>query len=323
MVKAVRIHEPGDASKMQYEEVNLGAPASGEVRIKHTRIGLNYIDTYHRTGLYPLPYPSVLGMEAAGIVTEVGADVEELKVGDRVAYGAGPIGSYCEERNIPWDKVVKLPDSIDDETAAAMMLQGMTVEYLVRRTFSVKPGDTVLFHAAAGGVGLMACQWLKQIGATVIGTVGSDEKGELAKKYGADHIINYSKDEVAPIVRDITNGEGVPVVYDGVGASTFQSSLDSLAVRGMFVSYGSASGPVPPIDPGVLTQKGSLFFTRPSLMAYVAKRSELVESTNAVFDAIQRGLTVNINQHYALEDIQQAHIDLEARKTTGSTVIIP
>ncbi|MTI08222.1 quinone oxidoreductase family protein, partial [Curvivirga aplysinae] len=316
MVKAVRIHEAGGPEVMKYEDVDIGDPATGEIKIKNSFIGLNYIDTYHRSGLYPVPLPATLGLEGAGVITAVGDGVTEFEVGDRVCYGAGPLGAYAEERLIPWDRVVKLPDSISEETAAAMMLQGMTVEYLIRRTYRVKEGDTVLFHAAAGGVGLLACQWLKQLGATVIGTVGSEAKAELAKAHGADHIIYYNEENVATKVKEITDGKGVPVVYDGVGASTFESSLDSLSPRGMMVSYGNASGPVPPFDVGILAAKGSLFFTRPSLMTYVASRADLVTSTNALFEAIQKGLEVNVMQNYALSDIQQAHIDLESRKTT-------
>ncbi len=323
MVKAVRIYETGGPEVMRYEDVEIGDPSSGEIKIKNSFVGLNFIDTYHRTGLYPIPLPNVLGLEGAGIVTAVGEGVTEFKEGDRVAYGAGPLGSYAEERIIPWHRVVKLPDTIEEETAAAMMLQGMTVEYLIRRLYEVKKGDTVLMHAAAGGVGLLACQWLKQLGATVIGTVGSEEKAELAKAHGCDHIIYYNHEDVAKKVRDITDGKGVPVVYDGVGAATFEGSLDSLAPRGVMASYGNASGPVPPFDLSLLSAKGSLFITRPTVLTYVASREDLVTSTNSLFEAINKGLKVNVNQKYALSDVQQAHIDLEARKTTGSTVLIP
>lgn len=323
MVKAVRIHETGGPEVMRYEDVDIGDPATGEIKIKNSFIGLNYIDTYHRSGLYPVPLPATLGLEGAGIVIAVGEGVTEFSEGDRVAYGAGPLGGYAEERLIPWHRAVKLPDSISEETAAAMMLQGMTTEYLLRRTYEVKSGDTVLFHAAAGGVGLVACQWLKQLGATVIGTVGSEEKGELAKAHGCDHIIYYNHEDVAAKVRDITNGEGVPVVYDGVGKSTYEASLNSLAPRGVFASYGNASGSIESISPGDLAAKGSLFFTRPSLMNYVASREDLVTSSNALFGAIEKGLEIKVNQRYTLSDIQQAHIDLEGRKTTGSTLIIP
>lgn len=323
MVKAVRIHETGDANVMRYEDVDIGDPATGEIKIKNSFIGLNFIDTYHRSGLYPVPLPAALGLEGAGIVIAVGEGVTEFSEGDRVGYGAGPLGGYAEERLIPWHRAVKLPDAISEETAAAMMLQGMTTEYLIRRTYEVKPGDTVLFHAAAGGVGLVACQWLKQLGATVIGTVGSEEKGELAKAHGCDHIIYYNHEDVAAKVKDITNGAGVPVVYDGVGKSTYEASLNSLAPRGVFASYGNASGSIESISPGDLASKGSLFFTRPSLMNYVASREDLVSSTNALFGAIENGLEIKVNQRYALSDIQQAHRDLEGRKTTGSTLIIP
>lgn len=323
MVKAVRIHETGGPDVMRYEDVDIGDPGAGEIKIRNSFIGLNYIDTYHRSGLYPVPLPATLGLEGAGIVIAVGEDVSEFREGDRVAYGAGPLGGYAEERLIPWHRAVKIPDAITEETAAAMMLQGMTTEYLLRRTYKVKAGDTVLFHAAAGGVGLVACQWLKQLGATVIGTVGSEEKAEIAKAHGCDHIIYYNHEDVAAKVRDITNGEGVPVVYDGVGKSTYEASLNSLAPRGVFASYGNASGSIDSISPGDLAAKGSLFFTRPSLMNYVASREDLLTSTNALFSAIEKGLEIKVNQRYTLSDIQQAHIDLEGRKTTGSTLIIP
>lgn len=321
--KAIRIHEHGGPEVMKYEEVSVGDPGPGEVRLRQSAVGLNFIDVYHRTGLYPLELPSTLGLEAAGTIDAVGEGVTAFKPGDRVAYGAGPIGSYTDLRNIPAGRVVALPDSISDRQAAAMMLQGMTVEYLIRRTYEVKPGDTVLFHAAAGGVGLIACQWLKQLGATVIGTVGSEEKAELAKSQGCDHIILYKQEDIAARVRDITDGKGVPVVYDSVGKDTFEASLDSLAPRGFLVSFGNASGPVPPFNPGILAQKGSLYFTRPTLMTYVANDQDLANSAKSLFDAVSKGLTISVNQTYALSEAQQAHRDLESRKTTGSTVLIP
>lgn len=320
---AIRIHEHGGPNVMKVEQISVGDPGPGEVRIRQTAIGLNFIDVYHRTGLYPLELPVTLGMEAAGVIDAVGEGVTQFKPGDRVAYGAGPIGSYTDLRIIPAGRVVPLPDSISDNQAAGMMLQGMTVEYLIRRTYPVKKGDTVLFHAAAGGVGLIACQWLKQIGATVIGTVGSEEKAEQAKAQGCDHTILYKSEDIAERVREITNGKGVPVVYDSVGKDTFEASLDSLAPRGMLVSFGNASGPVPPFNPGILAQKGSLYFTRPSLMTYVADDRELADSAAALFDAVSKGLSVSVNQTYPLAEAKQAHIDLEARKTTGSTVLIP
>jgi NADPH2:quinone reductase len=322
MAKAVRVHEVGGPDVMVYEDVTVGDPGEGEVRLKQDFVGLNYIDTYHRTGAYPMPTPFTIGLEAAGTVDAVGAGVDAFKPGDRVAYAAPPIGAYASERLIPWHRLIKLPDSISTEMASGMMLQGMTVEYLLRRTYPVKKGDTVLFQAAAGGVGLIACQWLKQIGATVIGTVGSEEKAEQAKAHGCDHIIYYNKEDVAKKVRDITDGAGVPVVYDGVGKSTVDGSLDSLKPRGLFVSFGAASGPIENFNLGTLSAKGSLYMTRPTLMTYTASREDLVESATALFDAIGKGLKIEINQRYALSDAVQAHKDLEARKTTGSTIFV-
>jgi NADPH2:quinone reductase len=308
---------------MRWEEVDVGAPGPGQVRLKQTAVGLNYIDCYHRSGLYPLEMPSGIGMEAAGIVEAVGDGVSDLAVGDRVAYAGPPPGSYAQERNMAAGTVVKLPDSIDDETAAAMMLQGMTSQYLIRTTHRVQAGETVLFHAAAGGVGLIACQWLKQLGATVIGTVGSDEKAELAKAHGCDHTIVYTRENFVDRVKEITDGAGVPVVYDSVGADTYPGSLDCLAPLGLFVSFGNASGPITNFDPGLLAAKGSLFFTRPTLMTYTAKREDLVASANDLFDAVAKGVKIEIHQRYALKDAAQAHQDLEARKTTGSTIFLP
>jgi NADPH:quinone reductase len=322
MAKAVRVHGVGGPEVMAYEDVTVGDPGAGEVRLKQDFVGLNYIDTYHRTGAYPMPTPFTIGLEAAGIVDAVGDGVDAFKPGDRVAYAAPPIGAYASERLIPWHRLINLPDSISTEKAAGMMLQGMTVEYLLRRTYPVKKGDTVLFQAAAGGVGLIACQWLKQIGATVIGTVGSEEKAEQAKAHGCDHIIYYNKEDVAKKVREITDGAGVPVVYDGVGKSTLDGSLDSLKPRGLFVSFGAASGPIENFNLGVLSAKGSLFMTRPTLMTYTASREDLVESATALFDAVGKGLKIEINQRYALADAVQAHKDLEARKTTGSTIFV-
>lgn len=323
MAMAIRIHEHGGPDKMQWEEVAVGEPGPGEVKLTQTVVGLNYIDVYHRTGLYPMELPGAIGLEGAATVAAAGEGVTEFKPGDRVAYAAPPVGAYATERIMPWHRLVKLPDSISDEMAGAMMLQGMTVEYLIRRTYPVKAGDTVLFHAAAGGVGLIACQWLKQIGATVIGTVGSEEKAELAKAHGCDHAILYNTEDVAKRVHDLTDGKGVPVVYDAVGKDTLDASLDSLATRGLFVSFGNASGPIENFNLGVLAQKGSLFVTRPTLMTYTAERAELVESANALFAAVDNGLKIEINQRYALKDAAQAHTDLEARKTTGSTILLP
>ena len=323
MTHAIVIHKQGGPEEMRWEEVDVGAPAPGQVRLKQTAVGLNYIDCYHRSGLYPLEMPSGIGMEAAGIVEAVGDGVSDLAVGDRVAYAGPPPGSYAQERNITAGTLVKLPDSIDDETAAAMMLQGMTAQYLIRTTHRVQAGETVLFHAAAGGVGLIACQWLKQLGATVIGTVGSDEKAELAKAHGCDHTIVYTRENFVDRVKEITDGAGVPVVYDSVGADTYPGSLDCLAPLGLFVSFGNASGPITNFDPGLLAAKGSLFFTRPTLMTYTAKREDLVASANDLFDAVTKGVKIEIHQRYALKDAAQAHHDLEARKTTGSTIFLP
>jgi NADPH2:quinone reductase len=323
MAMAIRIHEHGGPEKMQWEEVAVADPGPGEVKLTQSVVGLNYIDVYHRTGLYPMELPGAIGLEGAGTVSAVGEGVTEFKEGDRVAYAAPPVGAYASERIIPWHRLVKIPDSISDETAGAMMLQGMTAEYLIRRTFPVQAGQTVLFHAAAGGVGLIVCQWLKQIGATVIGTVGSEEKAALAKAHGCDHTILYKTEDVAKRVHDLTDGKGVPVVYDAVGKDTLDGSLDSLAPRGMFVSFGNASGPIENFNLAVLAQKGSLYLTRPTLMTYTAERADLVESANALFAAVDKGLKIEVNQRYALKDAAQAHRDLEGRKTTGSTILIP
>ena len=322
MTKAVRIHEAGGPENMVFEEVSVAAPGPGEILIRQEFCGLNFIDVYHRSGLYPMPLPNAIGMEASGVVTGVGEGVTEFSEGDRVAYAAPPVGSYATERVMPWHRVVKLPDFISTESAAAMMLQGMTVEYLIRRTYEVQPGDTVLFQAAAGGVGLVACQWLKQLGATVIGTVGSEAKAELAKEAGCDHVILYNEEDVATKVREITEGAGVPVVHDGVGASTVDGSLDSLKPRGLFVTFGNASGPIQNFNLATLSAKGSLYMTRPTLMTYTASREDMVASSSALFEAVGNGLTFHINQRYALADAAQAHRDLEARKTTGSTILV-
>lgn len=324
MPHAIRIHQTGGPEVLCWEAVDLPAPAPGEATVRHHAVGLNYIDTYHRTGLYPLPLPSGIGLEGAGVVEAVGEGVTEVKVGDRVAYAGGPIGAYAEVRNIPAHRLLILPDSIGFDTGAAMMLQGLTAAYLLRKTYRVQPGDAVLIHAAAGGVGLIACQWAKALGATVIGTVGSPAKAELARAHGCDHVINYASENFTQRVRDITNGEGVAVVYDGVGKDTFTGSLDSLRPMGMMVSYGNASGPVPPVDLILLSQKGSLFITRPTLMTYTAKRADLLELGRELFDRVASGqLRIEVNQRYALRDAAQAHRDLEARKTTGSTILLP
>ena len=325
MTHAIVIHEHGDPDVLHWEPVEVGEPGPHDVRIRHGAVGLNYIDVYHRTGLYPVPsLPCTIGMEGAGIVEAVGEEVTTLKVGERIAYASPPVGSYSEVRLMPANRVVPLPDDIDDPQAAAMMLQGMTVEYLIRRLYPVQPGQTVLFHAAAGGVGQIACQWLKALGARVIGTVGSDAKAELARARGCDYTINYKTEDFVARVRDITDGKGVPVVYDGVGAATVMGSLDCLQARGTLALFGNASGPVTNFDTGLLAQKGSLFLTRPTLMAYTATRHELLESAGALFEAILRGdIVVDIAQTYPLKEAAQAHRDLEARMTTGSTILLP
>lgn len=324
MTKAIRIHKTGGPDVLQWDDVDVPAPKEGEARIKHTAIGLNYIDTYHRSGLYPLPLPTVIGSEGAGVVEAVGPGVTDLKAGDRVAYGNAPIGSYAESRLIPAGRLVKLPAGISDQQAASMMLKGMTSQYLIRRTYVVKKGDTILVHAAAGGVGLIICQWAKHLGATVIGTVGSAEKAKLAAAHGADHTILYRDTDFVAKVKEITKGAGVPVVYDGVGKDTFMPSLDCLSPRGLMASFGNASGAVPPINIGVLAAKGSLYVTRPTLATHVASRADLLATANDLFDVVSKGIVkIEVNQTYALKDAQTAHIDLEARKTTGSTVLIP
>ncbi|MEI2782790.1 MAG: quinone oxidoreductase [Candidatus Competibacter sp.] len=325
MPKAIRIHEYGGPEVLRWEEVEVGDPGPGQLRVRHAAVGLNYIDVYHRTGLYPLPsLPWTLGMEGAGKVEAVGEGVTEFKVGDRVAYASPPVGAYAEVRLMPADRVVALPDAIDDQTAAAMMLQGMTAQYLLRRTYRVQPGDTILLHAAAGGVGLIASQWARHLGATVIGTVGSDEKAELARAHGCHHVIVYSRENFTQRVREITDGQGVAAVYDSVGQATFMNSLDCLRRLGMMVSFGNASGPVPPFDPGILAAKGSLFLTRPSLMAYTAERADLLASAADLFEVVASGaVKIEVHQTYPLAETAQAHRDLEARKTTGSTVLLP
>ncbi len=325
MTHAIRIHQPGGPEALVWEEVEVGAPGPGEVRLAQTAVGLNYIDVYHRSGLYPVPaLPTAIGMEAAATVEAVGDGVTELAPGDRVAYASGPVGAYAEARIMPAGRVVKLPEAISDHQAAAMMLQGMTVRYLIRRTYRVAAGETVLFHAAAGGVGLIACQWLKHLGATVIGTVGSEDKAVLARAHGCDHTINYRSEAFSERVRELTDGAGVPVVYDSVGKDTFEGSLDCLAPMGMMVSFGNASGPVPAFDPGILSAKGSLFLTRPSLIHYTAKREDLVASAEDLFEMVGSGaVKIEVNQTYPLAEAAQAHRDLEARKTTGSTIMLP
>lgn len=324
MTKAVRIHQTGGPEALVYEDVEVGDPGEGQARIRHTAIGLNFIDTYHRSGLYPLPLPTGIGSEAAGVVEAVGPGVDYLKAGDRVAYAGGTPGSYAEARLMPADRLVKIPDGISDEQAAGMMLKGMTAQYLIRRTFRVQAGQTVLFHAAAGGVGLIAGQWLKALGCTTIGTVGSDEKAALAKAHGYDHTIVYTRENFTERVLEITGGAKLPVVFDSVGKDTFMGSLDCLQPLGMLVVFGNGSGPVPAFNLGLLAQKGSLYVTRPTLVSYTASRADLVACANELFDVVKSGkVRIEINQRYALKDAQQAHRDLEGRKTTGSTVLLP
>lgn len=322
MPHAIRMHKTGGPEVLKFEEVPLQSPKAGQIRIQQTAIGLNFIDTYHRSGLYPMDLPATIGMEAAGVVDAVGRGVKGLKEGDRVAYCTIP-GSYTDIRVVPANRVVKLPSWISDQQAAAMMLKGLTAEYLIRRTYRVKKGETVVFHAAAGGVGLIACQWLKQLGVKVIGTVGSDAKAKLAKRHGCTYPVLYKKENLVKRVEKITRGKGVPVVYDSVGASTFDSSLDCLSPRGMLVSFGNASGPVPPFNTGILGQKGSLYFTRPTLMTYVADDDDLQKSARALFRAVKNGLKIRVDQTFKLKDTAKAHRALEGRKTTGSTILIP
>ena len=323
-MKAIRIAETGGPEVMKLVDTELGAPGPGQVRVRQTAVGLNYIDTYHRSGLYPLQFPSGLGLEAAGVVEEVGEGVSSLKVGDRIAYGTGPIGAYAEMRNLPANRLVKLPSSISDETAAGMMLKGMTARYLLRATYVVKPGDTILLHAAAGGVGLIMSQWAKALGATVIGTVGSDAKADVARAHGCDHVINYATEDTVKRVRELTGGKGVPVVYDGVGKDTLMISLDCLSPRGLMVSFGNASGAVPPLDILQLSAKGSLYVTRPTLNTYTASDADLQETAQDLVNVVASGkVKIPVNQRYALADVVQAHRDLEGRRTTGTTVLLP
>lgn len=324
MSTAIRFERTGGPEVLRLEAVEVGDPAEGEVRIRQTAVGLNYIDVYHRSGLYPLPLPSGLGLEAAGVVEAVGTGVSELAVGDRVAYASPPPGAYAQERLLPAERVVRLPGSVDERTAAAAMLKGLTAQYLLRRTFHVQPGDTILFHAAAGGVGLIACQWARHLGATVIGTVGSEAKAELARAHGCDHVIVYSREDFVARVREITDGAGVPVVYDSVGADTWEGSLDCLSRFGTMVSFGNASGPVPPFAPTVLAAKGSLFLTRPTIFDYIAERDDLVAGSDELFEVLATGaVEIEVNQTYPLAEAAQAHRDLESRANTGSTVLLP
>lgn len=309
MTKAIRFHKTGGPEVLVWEDIEVGAPGQGQIRIKQHAAGLNYLDTYHRSGLYPMQLPAVCGSEGAGIVEAVGPGVTDLKTGDRVAYASPPVGAYAETRLFPADRVVKVPEQISFETAAAMMLKGMTAQYLIKRTFKVQPGMTVLWHAAAGGVGLIACQWLKALGVKVIGTVGSEEKAALAKAHGAEHTIVYSRENFVERVKEITGGQGVPVVYDSVGKLTFMGSLDCLQPLGMMVTFGNSSGPVDPFPTTLLAQKGSLFLTRPTLNTYTAKRADLVASANDLFEVVGSGkVKIQIEQRYALKEIGRAHV---------------
>ncbi|NCC22072.1 MAG: quinone oxidoreductase [Alphaproteobacteria bacterium] len=323
--RAILVDEPGDPDAMRFGEIALSDPGEGEVLLRQTAIAVNYIDVYHRTGLYPLPgRPFTPGLEAAGIVEKLGPGVEGLSEGQRVAYASPPVGAYAEARLMPADRLVPLPDFIDDVTAAAIMTKGLTAEYLLRRTFRVKPGDTVLIHAAAGGVGLIACQWADSLGARVIGTVGSEEKADIARASGCHYPIVYTKEDFHARVMDITEGRGVPVVYDSVGKDTFGKSLDCLSPLGTMVSFGQSSGPVPPFDIAVLSQKGSLFLTRPTIMHYMADRNILLEAARELFDRVaNQTIRVSVHRRYALWDAPRAHEDLEQRKTTGSMVLLP
>jgi NADPH2:quinone reductase len=321
MPHAIRFYEPGGPEVLVWEEVQTGKPGPGEVSIRQTAVGLNFVDIYQRMGLYPLPLPSGLGGEAAGVVEEIGAGVTDLQPGDRVAYGSAPVGAYAEMRLIPADRLLKLPPGIDDTTAAAMMLKGLTVQYLLRQTYRVKKGDTILLHAAAGGIGTILSQWAKHLGATVIGTVGSDAKADLARANGCDHVIVYTREDFVQRVAELTDGKKVPVVYDSVGKDTFLKSLDCCAPLGLVALFGQSSGSVDPLNLGVLAAKGSLYVTRPTLNTYGAKRENLVAMAEELFDVVASGaVKIAVNQTYALEDAAQAHADLAARKTTGSTV---
>jgi NADPH2:quinone reductase len=322
MSKAIRIQKNGGPDVMEYVDVEVGAPGPGEAQVRHQAIGVNFIDCYFRSGLYPMALPSGLGQEGAGDVVAVGAGVTDVKVGDRVAYAGGAAGSYSEVRNMPANRLVKLPGKVSYETGAAMMLKGMTVQYLFRRTYKLQKGQTILFHAAAGGVGLIAMQWAKALGVTVIGTVGSPEKAALARKYGADHVILYKQENIVERVREITKGAMVPVVYDSVGKDTFSASLDCLQPFGLMVSFGNASGPVPPLPLTAL--KGTLYITRPSLAPHTEKRENLLEIAGDLMKMVSSGkVSIEIDQRYKLADVVQAHRDLEGRKTTGSTILLP
>ena len=323
MSKAIRIHKLGGPDILRWEDVDIAKPGPGQALIRQTAAGLNFIDIYFRTGLYPLAsLPAILGMEGAGVVEAVGEGVSDISVGDRVAYCMA-IGGYAEHRLVQARLLIRIPDAISDRQGAAMMLKGCTAQYLLRRTYPVRPGDTILFHASAGGVGLIACQWAKHLGATVIGTVSSPEKAALARAHGCEYIVNYKTEKFVERVKEITGGTGVPVVYDSVGKDTFMGSLDCLKPRGLMVSFGQSSGAIPPFVPGVLATKGSLYLTRPTLATYTGTREELVATTNELFEVVQKGVVeIEANQTYPLKEVAQAHRDLEARKTTGSTVLL-
>jgi NADPH2:quinone reductase len=324
MPKSIRIHANGGPEVLRWEDVGVGDPGPGEARVRHTAIGVNYIDTYHRSGLYKLALPTGLGSEGAGIVEAVGAGVDWVAAGDRVAYCGGPLGAYSEARVMPADRLVKLPDGVSDRSAASLMLKGLTVQYLFRQTYRLKAGDTILFHAAAGGVGLIACQWARALGVTMIGTVGSDAKAALARENGCTHTIVYTRENFVERVKALTGGKGVPVVYDGIGKDTFPASLDCLSPRGMWVSFGNASGAVPPFDILLLSQKGSLFATRPTLFTYAAKREDLTSMAAEMFELVRAGKIVSEpRQTFALKDAAGAHIALESRATVGATVLLP
>ncbi len=323
MAMAVRYHKNGGPEVLQIDDVAVGEPAKGQVRIRHTAIGVNFVDTYQRSGLYPMQLPQTAGNEGAGVVEAVGPGVTELKAGDRVCY-TGLAGSYCEQRVVPAERMVKLPKGITEEQAASMLLKGLTVHYLIFSTYAVKKGETVLWHAAAGGVGLIACQWLKALGVTTIGTAGSDKKMVLARAHGAHHVINYAKENFVEKVKAITEGKGVPVVYDGVGKTTWEGSLDCLRPRGLMVTFGNASGPVPPVNLGILSAKGSLYVTRPTLATHIASRADLLERCKALFDIVKSGkVKIETTKRYKLADAAQAHRDLELRMTTGSVILEP
>ena len=324
MPHAIRIHATGGPEVLAWEEVAVGDPGPGEARVRHTAIGVNYLDTYHRSGLYKLPLPSGLGNEAAGVVEAVGSGVDWVRPGDRVAYGTGPLGAYSETRVMPADRLLKIPEGVSDRVAATLMLKGLTVQYLFRQTYPLKAGDTILFHAAAGGVGLIACQWARALGVTMIGTVGSDAKAALARENGCTHTIVYTREDFVARTKELTGGKGVPVVYDGIGKDTFPASLDCLSPRGLFVSYGNASGSVPPFNIMLLAQKGSLFATRPTLFSYAVDRASTTRMADELFALVLAGkIKSEARQRFALKDAASAHRALESRATTGATVLMP